>query len=296
LGLFLVSGLGVGKGIANTSSSQIVLEKVAVKIHNLPAEFEGLKIALLSDLHSSPIVHQDHLIQAARLAQGEKPDIVALTGDFIGHTLRNSPKEIHQFEGIYLDHLVEALSLLKPAIGTFGVLGNHDFWSGPEVTRLLVQRFEADLDVQWLRNRSLSLKKGASGITLLGVDDYWQRSFSLQRALRGVNPENVNILLSHNPEVNHRIRPEDGIDLVLSGHTHGGQITFPLIGVPFHPGIRSQKYIRGLVQDGYRQTYITRGVGHLIVPIRFNCPPEVTLLTLTSDSSGDQMAGTTHKS
>ncbi len=280
LGLSLISGLGVSKGWSNTFQSQICLETVPITLNRLPGAFKRFKIALLSDLHSSPIVSYEHLSHAARLARNENPDLVVLTGDFIGHTLRTSRNQIHEFETKFLDNLVNALSVLKPKLGIYAVLGNHDFWSGPDVTNALVKTFEEKLKVQWLRNQHTQLNLGDDFITLLGVDDLWQRSFSLKRAMKGVDPKSTKILLSHNPEVNYRITPEYNIDLVLSGHTHGGQISFPFIGPPFHPGIRDQKYLRGLVHDENRKTYITRGVGHLIVPIRFNCPPEVTMLTL----------------
>ncbi len=280
LGLSLISGLGVTKGWSNTFESQIRLESVPITLNNLPPAFKGFKIALLSDLHSSPIVSLEHLTHAARLAQNENPDLLVLTGDFIGHTLRTSRNQIHDFETKYLDNLVNALAILKPKYGTYAVLGNHDFWSGPEVTNALLKTFEEKLNVHWLRNQHSQLNIGDDFITLLGVDDLWQRSFSLKKAMKRIDPKSIKILLSHNPEVNYRIAPEHNIDLVLSGHTHGGQISFPFIGPPFHPGIRNQKYLRGLVEDKNRKTYITRGVGHLIVPIRFNCPPEVTLLTL----------------
>ncbi|MDH5638438.1 MAG: metallophosphoesterase, partial [Nitrospinota bacterium] len=92
--------------------------------------------------------------------------------------------------------------------------------------------------------------------------------------------DSVNIMLSHNPDINDDVLPQMRIDLILSGHTHGGQIYLPFIGCPVVPSKFGQKYIAGLVRDGERQTYITRGVGHLLAPIRINCPPEATIITL----------------
>ncbi|MDH5763202.1 MAG: metallophosphoesterase [Nitrospinota bacterium] len=278
LGVFGVTTLGVGRGYSNTLSSQIQVERVPIQLKRLPDVFRGFKIAQLSDLHSSPLVGKAHLDYAVDLALAEKPDLVVLTGDFIGHTLRTHRNDIHEFDSQYLDNLVEALGRVKAPFGTFAVLGNHDFWSGPEVTRRLCHDFETLAGIPVLRNRNVVLKRGRAALHLAGIDDYWH-SWDLNKALRKIPSSSVKILLSHNPDINRQIKPSHEIDLVLSGHTHGGQISLPFIGPPFSP-TRDMRYLKGLVQDGERQTYITRGVGHLVVPIRFNCPPEVTLITL----------------
>jgi predicted MPP superfamily phosphohydrolase len=279
LGILGVTALGVGKGYSNTLSFQIQLERVPIQLKHLPEAFHGFKIAQLSDLHSSPLVDKEHLDHAVDLALAERPDLIVLTGDFIGHTLRSNRHEIHEFDSQYLDNLVAALGRAKAPFGTYAVLGNHDFWSGPEVTKRIHQDFETHAGIRVLRNQRVTLTKENDSIQLLGVDDYWH-SWDLRKTLRKVPRQSVKILLSHNPDINWKIKPSHKIDLVLSGHTHGGQITLPGIGAPFSP-TRNHRYLKGLVRDGDRQTYITRGVGHLVVPIRFNCPPEVTLITLT---------------
>jgi len=278
LGILGVTALGLGKGYANTLRSQIQVERVPIRLKRLPEAFRGFKIAQLSDLHSSPLVDKEHLEHAVDLALAEKPDLVVLTGDFIGHTLRTHPQEIHEFDSQYLDNLVAAVARAKAPFGTYAVLGNHDFWSGPEVTERICHDFETRAGIPVLRNQNIVLKRGEATLYLVGIDDYWH-SWNLRKALRKVPMQSVKILLSHNPDINQHLIPAHRIDLVLSGHTHGGQITFPFLGAPFATHM-NKRYLRGLVRDGDRQTYITRGVGHLVVPIRFNCPPEVTLITL----------------
>jgi predicted MPP superfamily phosphohydrolase len=173
------------------------------------------------------------------------------------------------------------LSVLDAPHGLYGVLGNHDFWSGSHGLKTLVRDFEDGLGVQWLRNRNVSLTRGEERIVLAGVDDYWQNSCSPEQAVKGAPQGTARILLSHNPEINENLSDEmHDVDLVLSGHTHGGQIKLPFIGAPFQAGVRRAKYMEGLARDGKRQTYVTRGVGHLVVPIRFLCPPEASLITL----------------
>ena len=278
LGIFGVAAFGVGKGYSNTLSSQIRVERVPIKLKRLPASFRGLKIALLSDMHSSPLVSKEHLKESVRLAMVEKPDLVVLTGDFVGHTLKTSMDEIHDFDPVYLENLIEALTPIKAPLGKYAVLGNHDFWSGPEALNWICHDFENIAGIPVLRNQNISLNRGDDSIQLVGIDDYWN-SWDLTKALSKVPDEAVRILLSHNPDINRSIKPSQKIDLVLSGHTHGGQVAFPILGAPYSP-IHDKRYLKGLVRDGDRQTYITRGIGHLLVPIRFNCPPEETLITL----------------
>ena len=170
---------------------------------------------------------------------------------------------------------------MKAPLGVFAVLGNHDFWSGPEVTRAVDQGL-ADLGVQVLRNRSTALEREGQTLVLAGVDDYWADSYNLKRAMDGVERDNCLILLSHNPDVNEDVDALGlRVDLMLAGHTHGGQIVLPFIGAPFLPSSFGQKYRAGLVRDGERLTYVSRGLGVYLVPFRLNCPAEVTRLTLT---------------
>lgn len=271
----------LGKGFYNTTGGQVELVRVPVKIKNLPAPLQGLKIGLLTDLHSSFIVSSALIKSAGQLIMSENPDVIVLTGDFISGSTKFLSGSIGKFDNEYLTRCADALSHLKAPLGIYGVLGNHDFWSGSESVRALCGTLTKQIGMVWLRNRSIELKKGGASFHLLGVDDYWEASCSLTSACKGVNADSIKILLSHNPDINDDISLlHERIDLVLSGHTHGGQIVVPLLGQPVMPSRFGQKYREGLVRDGDRQTYISRGVGCLLVPIRLNCLPEATVLTL----------------
>ncbi|PLX94605.1 MAG: metallophosphoesterase [Desulfuromonas sp.] len=270
-----------GTAYANTWSGQIELTRPTLTIPSLPRQFHGLRIGHLSDLHASLIVSRDHIASAAQLLMREKPDLIVLTGDFISGATKTISGDMGAFDASYLERCVEGLSALSAPLGIYAVLGNHDFWSGPRAVEAICQRFREQLGVVWLRNESRALEKAGKKIHLLGVDDYWEASSSLHAAKQDVLPDEVSILLSHNPDINEEIDlGKTKIDLVLSGHTHGGQVVLPFVGQPFLPSGFGQKYRAGLVRDGARQTYVTRGVGHLLAPLRLNCPPEVTLLTL----------------
>ncbi len=284
---FIVNGarafvlLGIGKGAYNTTRYNLRLETPQIHIPGLPAPFKGLKIAQLTDLHSSFIVSEGLLRLAASLIMKEKPDIICLTGDFVTGETKFLSGSVGRFNMKNLEKCIAALEGLSAPMGIYGVLGNHDFWSGNEAVDAITEGLSRRLGVVWLRNSGARLEKGGEGIHLLGVDDYWESSSSVDAALKGVDEDGVRILLSHNPDINELIELErHRIDLVISGHTHGGQIVLPFIGAPVMPSKFGQKYLAGIVRDGKRQTYISRGVGHLLAPIRLNCPPEATVITL----------------
>lgn len=270
----------LGKGVYNTTSDMIEFAEPNITISRLHPSFRGFTIALLTDFHSSFIVSREQISTAARLVMSKKPDIVVLTGDFISGSVKFLSGSVGEFNEKYLEKLVNALSGVSAPMGVYGVLGNHDFWSGPEAVEAITTGLSKSIGVIWLRNENVTLKKGDGRLDLLGVDDYWENSYSLVNAYRGLDSTTAKILLSHNPDVNENIHSNMKIDLVLSGHTHGGQVVLPVIGMPFLPSPFGQKYREGLIKDGDRITYVSRGIGHLMAPVRLNCPAEATVITL----------------
>ena len=272
----------VGKGYYNTTPGELTLSRVDIRLPGLPAAFHGARIAHFTDLHASWIVDADLYRRAVALAMQERPDWVVLTGDFITGATKFLSDSVGSFDRQYLDNSIAALAGLQAPLGIYGVLGNHDFWSGPAAVAAITQAYSEALGVRWLRNSHVRLEKNGAAIELLGVDDYWETSSSLYDACKGLDEQSVRILLSHNPDINEEIDVlGKRIDLVLSGHTHGGQVVLPLAGQPVMPSKFGQKYRAGLVQDGARQTYVSRGIGHLLFPMRFNCPPEVAIIRLS---------------
>jgi hypothetical protein len=272
----------LGKGYYNSTEAQVELVRVPVRIKQLPTQLQGLKIGLLTDFHASFIV-SDKLIKAsADLVMSERPDIIVLAGDFISGSTKFLSGSIGEFKPQYLERCAVALSHLKAPLGIYGVLGNHDFWSGSAAVGAICDTLSKRVGVTWLRNTSVELNKAGAPFHLLGVDDYWESSCSLAAACKGINSDSIKILLSHNPDINDDISlSNERVDLVLSGHTHGGQVVVPFLGQPVMPSKFGQKYRHGLVREGERQTYVSRGVGCLLAPIRLNCMPEATVLTLT---------------
>ena len=175
------------------------------------------------------------------------------------------------------------LAALRAPLGVYGVLGNHDYWHGLDETRA---GFEA-AGVRELTNERVWLERGAGRVCLAGVDDWWMGQVDVRGALADAGPGDAVLLLSHNPDVAERMR-DTRVGLMLSGHTHGGQVVFPSAGAPFVPSHYGQKYLKGLVRAPHTRVYVSRGLGTTSAPFRVGSRPELTLLTLTSDAPRDR--------
>lgn len=278
LGILTTAGLAGGKGFLNSRNPELV--RVEIGLKRLPPGFDGLKVAQITDIHSGRLVPAELIRAGVDQAQSAEPDLIVLTGDFITGASLFAWGRLGGFKPRLFEECLQELARLSAPFGVYAVLGNHDFWSGPKVTAEVDQGLR-DIGVKVLRNEMVTLVKGGQKLHIFGIDDYWESSCKPSKALRDAPASACKVLLSHNPDVNQDLNTLDNrVDLVISGHTHGGQVVLPLIGAPFLPSPFGQKYRSGLVRDGERQTYISRGLGVFFVPIRINCPSEITLLTL----------------
>jgi predicted MPP superfamily phosphohydrolase len=227
----------------------------------------------LSDFHASNVVPFALIDRAVDLGLAAKPDLICLTGDFV-----TDAQAFDQTEYIRI------LRRLTSAAPTFACLGNHDggIWcarfGGFEDTSVVCGLLDA-AGVALLHNRSEALSVREQRIRLAGVADLWSREVDGGLAFQGVRREETTILLAHNPDSKDKLADRPW-DLMLSGHTHGGQVIVPLVGMRFVP-VRDKRFIAGLKAWNGRQVYVSRGVGNL-GGVRVNCRPEVTLLDLTA--------------
>ncbi|MEY2877668.1 MAG: phosphodiesterase YaeI [Verrucomicrobiota bacterium] len=229
-----------------------------------------LRVLQLSDFHDSAIVPRALIAQAITLGLAERPDVIALTGDFFTNVLRDGAG------------FVAELARLAAAAPTFACLGNHDGgpWTGrcggyhsiDEALALL-----RAANITCLHNDSAALTLKGRAVQLVGVGDFWsgmcQPTIAFARAPARAGA--LRILLNHNPDAKDLLREFDW-DLVLCGHTHGGQLRLPLLGTPFAPVV-DKRYVEGLHRWQDRWLYVTRGVGNLH-GLRFNCRPQVSVI------------------
>ncbi len=245
-----------------------------IKLPRLPKAFYGFRIAQISDIHIGPFMGVEDIRKCVAMVNELKPDLVALTGDFV--TWKASPELA----------VVEALSGLKAPFGIFGCLGNHEIWAGVENS---ITRHFADQGTRILRYQNAAIESSGERLNLIGVDHQTLTPFGpprdglVNQYLEGVAPlmlpGGVNILLSHNPNTFDRAA-ELGIDLSLAGHTHGGQVGLEYISPGLSPARLITAYVRGWFQKGESQLYVNRGIGTIFSPVRFGSPPEITLYEL----------------
>jgi predicted MPP superfamily phosphohydrolase len=261
-----VATLGLGfLGYGSAIRKNVEVSRVEVKIANLAAEFDGLTIAQMSDIHHGPYTGLDYINRCVEIVTGMNPDLIALTGDFTFAGRR------------HIEPCAEVLRGLKARIGVYAVLGNHDYYAGAaHVARALKQ---ASCEV--LIDALDCLEYRGAKLWLVGVDDLLYGTTDVNHLMRNLPREAPKVVFSHNPDFIEEFALKNRhIDLMISGHTHGGQIRLPLVGAPQISSDYGQQYAIGLNRKGSMQVYTTRGIGTILLPARFDCPPEIVLYTL----------------
>ena len=245
-----------------------------VGISNLPREFHGFRIAQLSDIHHSPFLSEDEITAAVEKTNELEPDLVVLTGDYVSHSTE------------YIAGCARALGRLRARHGIYAILGNHDHWTDGEMMSSALTSH----GIRVLNNENVRIELEDTYISLAGIDDLMVRRGDLNLALEGTHSGETRILLSHNPAII-RKAARAGVDLVLSGHTHGGQINWRLIAGREERKPNSwlrkvrrpnHRMLRGHAQLGATQLYVNRGLGTVVLPLRYGCPPEITILELAN--------------
>jgi uncharacterized protein len=257
----IASGLAQIARAAFAEPYQLAVERHAVGLEKLPREMDGLRVVHLSDIHHSPFTGREQVERAVEVANSLQPDVIALTGDYVSH------------EREYVRPCAEMLGKLKARCGVYAVLGNHDNWVDAE---LITDLFSAE-GIRVLKNEGLRFEDKGASFWLAGVDDTMVGLEDLPLALAGSREEEMKLLLAHNPVILRRAA-RAGVDLVLSGHTHGGQVTWR--SERSASGRVRRRILRGLGRRGGTQIYVTRGLGTVVLPVRYGCLPEVALLTL----------------
>ncbi len=257
----LALNLGEAARSALTEPYRLTIEHHQIYLRKLQQEFDGFRIVQLSDIHHSPFTSREQIKRAVETANNLQPDIVALTGDYVSKERR------------YAAPCAELLGTLRARHGVYAVLGNHDHWTD---AALITDLFRAE-GITVLVNQGMRFEKKGAAFWLAGVDDTMVGLEDLPLALAGARENELKLLLAHNPIILRRAA-RAGVDLVLSGHTHGGQVRLRSERTP--SGRPRRRLLKGLARQGETQIYITRGLGTVVLPVRFGCPPEVSLLEL----------------
>jgi uncharacterized protein len=245
------------------------VKRLDVRLARLSTKLDGFRVAHLSDLHYDALYTAELVEMAVKTTNGLNPDLAVLTGDYISAFCTH-----HTAAAATAEPCALALAGLRPRFGILAVLGNHDHTAHPQV----VARFLESRGITVLRNQSLPIDFDGSRLWVAGVDDVLTGHADVDRALRGVPRDEATLLLVHEPDYAD-YAAHHPVDLQLSGHSHGGQMRLPFVGPPYLPPL-ARKYPEGLRRVGSLALNTNCGIGTSYLPVRLNCPPEITLLTL----------------
>jgi hypothetical protein len=243
----------------------VYVNRYKVPIANLPSSFHGFTLAQLTDLHLGFLVSESFVEGIIHRTNRLRTDVIVCTGDYVHE--RNTIEEIEKVWPI--------LSKLEAKHGVYSVLGNHDHWADTDRSLYWLERTG-----QNIRHEYKPIYKGRDRILIGGAGDFWEDELKIDKAFSCSDEKECRLLLSHNPDsVDTEFNTP--LSLVISGHTHGGQVVIPFFGPPMLP-VKNKDYSSGLIATPRTKLFISRGIGWAIYPVRFNCYPEIAVLELVN--------------
>jgi predicted MPP superfamily phosphohydrolase len=276
---FLYTGAVLAAGACATGldgfleSYEPRLVRREIPLTRLPQVFDGFTVAQLSDFHYEEHFSSVPIRKGVEAVNGLQPDLIVLTGDFVTAPFLERPADLGRAAKT-AGPCAAMLQALRAKLGVFAVLGNHDaIANSHQITGAL-----HDHGIRVLHNESIPLERAGSRLWLAGIDDALRGQPDLSAAIGKIPKNDARILLAHEPDFADEASLQS-VDLQLSGHSHGGQVWIPGLGAPWLPPL-SRKYPRGLYKIGNLTLYTNIGIGTIRLPIRINCPPEITLITL----------------
>lgn len=264
---------------ASYAPENLEVRRYTIPVRGLPKSLDGIRIAHVSDLHLGPYVSQDQIRRALRLATDEATDIALLTGDYVST------------RGVFPIVARLIRSELRARHGVLATMGNHDHWERAQDCRRAFSSAKIPLidnNRRFLTANGLSDTPSDDALCIAGVGDFWEDIQDFESAFRDVPAEMPRLVLSHNPDVAEMFtksgKTPPRVDLMLSGHTHGGQVHIPGAGALVVPSKYGQRYAGGLVEGPHWRVLISRGVGMTVLPVRFLVPPEISIVTLVGET------------
>lgn len=247
--------------------SRLVVREVPLALPAWPEPLDGLKIALISDLHvGAPFVGEDKLARVVAETNAAAPDLVLLLGDYV---VGEEPGA----RFVRPEVIAQALGGLRARLGVYAVMGNHDWWyDGKRVTEAF-----AAAGLRVVENEVIELSDRGQAISLAGLADRMTRPQDVEGTVAKARAKTV-IAFTHEPDVFPSVPARAA--LTVAGHTHGGQVRVPFLGRPVVPSRFGQRYAMGHVVEGGKHLFVTSGIGTSILPVRFGVPPEIAILVL----------------
>jgi len=247
----------------------VVTNTYRIPVPNLPQAFAGFRLVQLADLHYGFLVPQRLIRDVIARANRITRDVIVCTGDYV-----HKNRSIEQIDTVW-----PLMAELNAPSGVFSVLGNHDHWADTSRSQYWLSQTGQDL-----RHKVVQIERNGSRLWLVGAGDLWEDHRNLDDLMRKIPDSDCRLVLAHNPDTADTDF-SSRVDLMISGHTHGGQVDIPFIGTPILP-VRNKNYSSGL-KTSLRGTkvFISKGIGWAVLPVRFNCLPEIAVLELVPAGS-----------
>lgn len=269
-GVFAAGGLAISYPVM-IERYLIGINHYTIPVRRLPPAFDGFTVVHLTDLHLDKLTPLPIIEYVIKQANHLKKDIIVLTGDYVhGMDVIDSVNQVWP-----------VLMRAQAPQGVYAVLGNHDHWADTQRSNYWLRKSGFNLS-----HKAIPLERGGQRIWLGGTGDYWEDRQTIDEIFNGMPEDECKIVLAHNPD-SADVPFQTRIDLMISGHTHGGQVRLPFVGALRLP-VKNKIYSSGLVYNDRFPVFISRGIGYAIYPVRFNCPPEVAVMRLISDPAGNQ--------
>lgn len=268
--LVLAVVLGFAAWVFLIEPDRLIVHPVRIAVPSLPGEFQGLRIAAISDIHAGGLyVTRNKLRLMVEMTNATAPDLILLAGDFVDTALGIFPMDPEE--------LALELKNLRARHGVFAVLGNHDWWlDGPRVKRAL-----ESAGIQVLQNEATPVEmseRGGQKLWIAGFGDFLEGQPNIVATLRKLEENAHVVAFTHNPDLFPQVPAR--VALTVAGHTHGGQAAIPFIGRPIVPSDFGERFAAGEIVEDERRLFVTTGIGVSIFPVRFRVTPEIALLTI----------------
>lgn len=268
--------------------NRLVINKTTLEIAEWDKAFDDFKIVAISDIHGGAVfIDEEKIRSIVTFANAQDPDLIVLLGDFVSQKSERKPIRQRGLK-MPIETIASNLKGVKARHGVFAVLGNHDGWYDDEI----VSKSLRGAGINVLQNDVVTIDKNGTKLNILGLEDYLKISSGetframLKEKLEKLKNEGNLIILEHNPDVVPLVTGQNSISdstrLFIAGHTHGGQVWFPIFGSLVVPSEYGDKYAFGHLKDGDTDVFVTTGVGTSVMPIRFLVPPEIAVLNIRS--------------